>query len=167
MINLHKHINSIRSRVVPFEQKQSTFIMFPKFETPPQSQHPRSNASYFQFCFSSQQLSAGWCSWLSRVLNNSNLLNTDKVLGSCPSLVIYFCFFVLFSSLSVSRPSLHSSDCWDERTFFDFMRARRSTKKIGRADGRTSGVSGLPPSINGCKKWYTSLVNLSNKIRKN
>ena len=36
--------------------------------------------------------SAGWCSWLSRIVN------TDKVLGSSPSLVIYF-FFPFYVTL--------------------------------------------------------------------
>ncbi|KAE8380621.1 hypothetical protein BDV26DRAFT_257018, partial [Aspergillus bertholletiae] len=44
---------------------------------------------------------AGWCSWLSR------MLNTHKVLGSSPSLVISFCiifFLTLFYPPSIFQP---------------------------------------------------------------
>ena len=36
-----------------------------------------------------EQATAGWCSWLSRIVN------TDKVLGSSPSLVSFFWFLLL------------------------------------------------------------------------
>ena len=46
---------------------------------------------------------AGWCSWLSRIVNSS--ICTDKVLGSSPSLVKFFFFFLcllFFKSLFYS-----------------------------------------------------------------
>jgi hypothetical protein len=47
----------------------------------------------------------GWCSWLSHLVNNVNS-NTEKVLGSSPSLIIHFCIPLLRNEIGM-RPSIY------------------------------------------------------------
>jgi hypothetical protein len=42
----------------------------------------------------------GWCSWLSHLVNNVNS-NTEKVLGSSPSLIIHFCILLLRNEIGM------------------------------------------------------------------